>query len=210
MAENLRKLTEKCKNFPKSEKCDHKRMELCALADLPQQNLASATQGILIDNASPILREEIKSPLSPFRYKDELEKALNDFHFGNMFTNGAQKVGGELKETILYISKTEEDIKSFLKYLQRKLEAEQKECTLDEKHDILIVPKYYDIVGKNIYGNRLGVGYGYCKYYCFSEAYDRNKYSNSENEKLKEILMHTREGAERISGLDILYMLGLV
>ena len=89
MAEPLRKLTEKCKNCHKSEKCDHKRMELCALADLPPQNLASATQGILIDNASPILREEIKSPLSPFRYKDELEKALNDFHFGNMFTNGA-------------------------------------------------------------------------------------------------------------------------
>lgn len=115
-----------------------------------------------------------------------------------------------MKETILYISKTEEDIKSFLKYLQRKLEAEQKECTLDEKHDILKVPKYYDIVGKSIYGNRLGVGYGYCKYYCFSGAYDRNKYSNTENEKLKDILMHTREGAERISGLDILCMLGLV
>lgn len=115
-----------------------------------------------------------------------------------------------MKETILYISKTEEDIRSFLKYLQRKLEAERKEYTLDEKHNILIIPKYYDIVGKNIYGNRLGIGYGYCKYYCFSEAYDINKYSDAENEKLKEILMHTRDGAERISGLDILYMLGLV
>ena len=89
MAEPLSKLAEKCKNCPKSEKCDHKRMELCALADLPPQNLASATQGILIDNMSPILREEIKSPLSPFKYKDELEKALNDLHFGNMFMNGA-------------------------------------------------------------------------------------------------------------------------
>ena len=115
-----------------------------------------------------------------------------------------------MKETILYISKTEEDIKSFLKYLQRKLGAEQKECTLDEKHDILIVPKYYDIVGKSVHGSMLGTGYGYCKYYCFSEMYDRNKYSNAENEKLKDILMHTREGAEEISGLEILYMLGLV
>nr|DAT53785.1 MAG TPA: hypothetical protein [Bacteriophage sp.] len=121
-----------------------------------------------------------------------------------------QKVGGELKETILYISKTEEDIKSFLKYLQRKLEAEQKECIIDEKHDILIVPKYYYIVGKNIYGNMLGTGYGYCKYYCFSETYNKDKYCNAENEKLKEILIHTREGAERISEIDILYMLGLV
>ena len=115
-----------------------------------------------------------------------------------------------MKETILYISKTEEDIKSFVKCIERRVEEEQKEWTLDERHDILIVPKYYDIVGKNIYGNRLGVGYGYCKYYCFSEAYDRNKYSNAENERLKEILMHTREGAEEISGLEILYMLGLV
>lgn len=89
MAEALSKLAEKCKSCPKSEKCDHKRMELCALADLPPQNLASATQGVLMDNMSPILREEIKSPLSPFRYKDELEKALNDSHFGNMFMYGA-------------------------------------------------------------------------------------------------------------------------
>lgn len=115
-----------------------------------------------------------------------------------------------MEDTILYISKTEEDIKGFLKYLQRKLEEEQKEYTLDEKHDILKIPKYYDIVGKSIYGNGLGTGYGYCKYYCFSEAYDIDEYSDSEKEKIKEILMHTREGAERITGLDILYMLGLV
>lgn len=115
-----------------------------------------------------------------------------------------------MNETILYISKSEQDIRSFLKYLQSKLEAEQKEYTIDEKHDILKVPKYYDIFGKSIYGTMTGVGYGYCTYYCFSEAYDRNKYSDAENEKLKDILMHTRQGAERISGLDILYMLGLV
>lgn len=121
-----------------------------------------------------------------------------------------KKVVGRMKETILYISKTEKDIVSFLKYLQSKLEAEQKECTMDEEHNVLKVPKYYDIVGKSIHGNMLGTGYGYCKYYCFSEAYDRNKYSDAENEKLKDILMHTREGAERISGLDILCMLGLV
>lgn len=82
-------MSEECKTCPERDNCDNKKMVECALAELPQQNLASATQGILIDNASPILREEIKSPLSPFRYKDELEKALNDFHFGNMFTNGA-------------------------------------------------------------------------------------------------------------------------
>ena len=115
-----------------------------------------------------------------------------------------------MKETILYISKTEKDIVSFLKYLQSKLEAEQKECTLYEEHNVLKVPKYYDIVGKSIHGRMLGTGYGYCKYYCFSEAYNKDKYSNAENEKLKDILMHTREGAKEISELEILYMLGLV
>ena len=82
-------MSEECKTCPERDNCDNKRMVECALAELPQQNIASATQGILIDSAAPILREEIKSPLSPFRYKDELEKALNDFHFGNMFMNGA-------------------------------------------------------------------------------------------------------------------------
>lgn len=115
-----------------------------------------------------------------------------------------------MNETILYISKTEKDIVSFLKYLQSRLKAVQNECALDEKHNVLKVPKYYDIVGKSIHGNMLGTGYGYCKYYCFSGAYDRNKYSNAENEKLKDILVHTREGAERISRFDILCMLGLV
>lgn len=115
-----------------------------------------------------------------------------------------------MKETILYISKTEKDIVSFLKYLQSKLEAEQKECTLDEEFNVLKVPKYYDIVGKSVHGNMIGTGYGYCKYYCFSEAYNKDKYSNAENERLKDILMHTREGAREISELDILCMLGLV
>ena len=115
-----------------------------------------------------------------------------------------------MNETILYISKSEQDIQSFLKYLQSKLKAEQKECTLDEKHDILKVPKYYDIVGKSVHGNMLGAGYGYCKYYCFSEAYSKDKYSNTENERLKEILMHTREGAREISEYEIMYMLGLL
>ena len=106
MAEPLSKLAEKCKSCPKSEKCDHKRMELCALADLPPQNLASATQSILMDNMSPVLREEIKSPLSPFRYKDELEKALNERIYKQLFTYGSQKVGERMiKEALLDISK---------------------------------------------------------------------------------------------------------
>lgn len=42
-------------------------------------------QPILQDATMPLTRERINSPLSPFAYKDELEKALNDYHFGNRF-----------------------------------------------------------------------------------------------------------------------------
>lgn len=113
-------------------------------------------------------------------------------------------------ETILYISKSEQDIRSFLKYLQSKLKAEQKECTLDEEYNILMVPKYYNIIGKSINGNMLGAGYGYCKHYCFSEAYDKEKYIGRESERLEEILMHTRAGAREISEYEVMYMLGLL
>lgn len=78
MAESLSKLSSKCVSCPKVNECDHKEMELCALADLPPQNLASATQGILMDVAMPLMRERIESPLSPFAYKDELENALKE------------------------------------------------------------------------------------------------------------------------------------
>lgn len=73
----LSKLSEMCKACPKVDKCDYKRMELCALAELPPpQASMSASQGVLMDVAMPIMRERIESPLSPFAYKDELEKEL--------------------------------------------------------------------------------------------------------------------------------------
>lgn len=101
-----------------------------------------------------------------------------------------------MKETILYISKTEKDIVSFLKYLQSKLEAEQKECTMDEEHNVLKVPKYYDIVGKSIHGNMLGTGYGYCKYYCFRK---RMIEINTAMQKMKnlKIFLCTQERVRR-------------
>lgn len=73
----LSKLSEMCKDCPKVDKCDHKRMELCALAELPPPQVSmSASQGVLMDAAMPLMRERIESPLSPFAYKDELEKEL--------------------------------------------------------------------------------------------------------------------------------------
>ena len=81
MAEPLSKLAEKCKSCPKSEKCDHKRMELCALMDLPPQNLASATQGILMDNMSSILREEIKSRVIGYKLNHKKWRIEYDLRF---------------------------------------------------------------------------------------------------------------------------------
>lgn len=113
------------------------------------------------------------------------------------------------KETIIFISKTEGDIVSFLKCLQEKLEAQQKEYVLDKQHNILIAPNY-DIVGKSIYGAMNGVDYGYCTYYCLSNNFDESTYTDMEKEKLKDILSHTRENAEQVSEPRILEMLGLV
>ena len=79
----LSKLSEKCKACPRVDKCDHKRMELCALAELPPKMCADAGQIASVSASAPILRERIESPLSLFAYRDELEKALNDYYFGN-------------------------------------------------------------------------------------------------------------------------------
>ena len=81
----LSKLAEKCKACPKVDSCDHKKMEMYALAELPPKMCADIGQNIYANIAAPILRERIDSPLSPFAYKDELEKALNEEHFGSRF-----------------------------------------------------------------------------------------------------------------------------
>ena len=38
----LSKLSEKCKACPKVDSCDHKKMEMCALAELPPKMCADA------------------------------------------------------------------------------------------------------------------------------------------------------------------------
>ena len=81
----LSKLSEKCKACPKVDSCDYKKMELCACIELPTNMRVSSEQTASISLSAPILRERIDSPLSPFAYKDELEKALNDAYFGNRF-----------------------------------------------------------------------------------------------------------------------------
>lgn len=80
----LSKLSEKCKACPKVDSCDYKKMEMCALAELPHNMCANAMQTASVDASAPILRERIESSLSPFAYRDELEKALNKA-FGDRF-----------------------------------------------------------------------------------------------------------------------------
>ena len=94
------------------------------------------------------------------------------------------------KDSILYISDSE------------------KEIFLDGEHDILKTENY-NVVCKSIHGTLLGVGYGYCLHYCFSNNFDKSKCNDMEKYSMEEILAHTREGAKEISGLDILCMLGL-
>ena len=43
-----------------------------------------------------------------------------------------------MEKTILYVSKSEKDIQFFLKYLQEKLEAEEKEYFIDKKNKVLL------------------------------------------------------------------------
>lgn len=81
----LSKLSEKCKACQKVDSCDHKKMEMCALAELPPKMCTDAGLTVSVSAPAPILRERIESPLSPFTYRDELEKALNEAHFENRF-----------------------------------------------------------------------------------------------------------------------------
>lgn len=85
MGYSLSKLSKKCEACPQVNSCGHKRMEMYALAELPPKACADAVQNASASASMPILRERIESPLSPFVYKDELEKALNDALFGDRF-----------------------------------------------------------------------------------------------------------------------------
>lgn len=80
----LSKLSEMCKVCPKVDTCDHKRMELCALAELPPQSSMNAGHLASEGAVMPLMRERIDSPLSPFAYYDELEKALHKELYGRV------------------------------------------------------------------------------------------------------------------------------
>ena len=81
----ITRLAQKCQECSKVNSCGHKSMEMCALAELPTKMCTDAGLTVSVSASAPILREKIESPLSPFTYRDELEKALNEAHFGNRF-----------------------------------------------------------------------------------------------------------------------------
>lgn len=112
--------------------------------------------------------------------------------------------------TILYISKEQKNIKAFLDYIAERVKGKCSVCTYHLDKNILEIDNIR-IVGKSIYGNCLGTGYGYCLYYCFSGKFDKSTYNTKrERELLEQILMHTRQGAREISEYEVMYMLGLV
>lgn len=75
MTYSVSKIAKKCDECPKKDKWEHKRMELCAVEELP--STIPSSNGRCLDSATvPLLRERIESPLSPFAYRDELEKEL--------------------------------------------------------------------------------------------------------------------------------------
>ena len=77
MGYSLSRMSRMCSSCPKKDECDHKKMELCALAELPQQVSMSVGQSLAMDYQIPLMREPINSPLSPFAYKDELIKEIS-------------------------------------------------------------------------------------------------------------------------------------
>ena len=81
----ITRLAQKCQECSKVNSCGHKRMEMCALAELPTKMCTDAGRTVSVSASAPILRERIESQLSPFTYRDEIEKALNEAHFGNRF-----------------------------------------------------------------------------------------------------------------------------
>lgn len=99
------------------------------------------------------------------------------------------------KDSILYISDSEKDMRIFLEYLKKKMDNNGKECFLDGEHDILKTENY-NVVCKSIHGTLLGVGYGYCLHYCFSNNFDKSKCNDMENTRWKKFL-RTQERAQK-------------
>lgn len=56
MAQTISKLSEKCKKCPNVQSCNNKRMEACALAEMPKLNAVNTTVPAAMSLTQPMLR----------------------------------------------------------------------------------------------------------------------------------------------------------
>ncbi|MDE7185416.1 MAG: hypothetical protein K2O40_13355 [Lachnospiraceae bacterium] len=74
----ISQMAEKCQKCPKRDKCDHKRMEMCAYID-DSQIAMSAGVSAGVSAAAPALRETMQINVGGAMttvYKDEIEKEI--------------------------------------------------------------------------------------------------------------------------------------
>lgn len=87
----LKRMSKKCQECPNKDKCDHKRMELCAyFEDKPM--IESNTVDNIQPNLMPLMRETIQISIGGVLsnvYKDEIEREINKaFREPFMLKNG--------------------------------------------------------------------------------------------------------------------------
>lgn len=74
----ISQMAEKCQKCPDRDKCDHKRMEMCAYFDEPQIAMSAGIEAG-VSAAVPALRETIQinvGGVMTAAYKDEIEKEI--------------------------------------------------------------------------------------------------------------------------------------
>lgn len=74
----ISQMAEKCQKCPDRDKCNHKRMEMCAYFDEPQIAM-SAGVGAGVSAAAPALHETMQINVCGVMttvYKDEIEKEI--------------------------------------------------------------------------------------------------------------------------------------
>lgn len=87
MTISLSKLSSKCKKCPNVKNCNNKRMEACALAEIPKLSTMNATNNTTMPLTQPILRTEHPVTINMGEYgsidtslEEIAEKLKKDFY----------------------------------------------------------------------------------------------------------------------------------
>lgn len=87
MAQTISKLSSKCKKCPNIKRCNNKRMEACALAEIPKLNAINTTVSATMTLTQPISRIENKVIINMGEYgvintstEEIAEKLKEDFY----------------------------------------------------------------------------------------------------------------------------------